>query len=138
MQNHGNKIMKLLLGLLVICYGLFTFLNASSVEATLSSNEIVQGNMAQLKIKAIGSKADFPNIRDINGVEVLGQHESQHSSFTYINGKMQNEQATTIVLTFAPQKDMTIPSYEVNIDGKIYKTDPLKLKVVGRYIRQTL
>ncbi len=132
MQNHGSikKSMKLLFGLLIICYGLFTFLNAANVKATLSSSEIVQGNMAQLKIKAIGDKVDFSNIKDIGGIKILGQHESQHSSFTYINGKVKNEQATTMILTFAPQKNMTIPSYKINIDGKVYKTDPLKLKVV--------
>ena len=35
----------------------------------------------------------------------------------YNNGKLQRE-CTILTLTFAPKKDMTIPSYKVLIDGK--------------------
>jgi len=121
---------KLLFILFTIYYSLFTLLNAAGVEAALANTEVVAGNMAQLKIKAIGNRTEFPNISYINGVKVLGRHESQNNSFTYINGEMKSQRTVTLVLTFAPQKDMTIPSYEVNIDGKIYKTDPIELKVV--------
>ena len=116
--------------LVTICYSLFTLLNAAGVEATVANSEIVVGNMAQLKIKATGNRAAFPNIREIGGVKVLGRHQGQNSSFTYVNGEMKSERTTTLVLTFAPQKDMTIPSYTVNIDGTDYKTKAIDLKVV--------
>jgi len=131
--HKGFKMQKLLLffvTLFTIHFTLFTSADAAAVEATLSNTEIVQGNMAQLKIKATGNRAEFPNISEINGVPVLGRHESQNNSYTYINGKMSNDRSTTLVLTFAPQKDMTIPAYEVNIDGTVYKTKPIALKVV--------
>jgi hypothetical protein len=114
----------------MIYYSLFTLANANGVEATVSNTEIVAGNMAQLKIKAIGNRAAFPNITEIGGAKVLGRHENQNNSFTYINGEMKSERSTILVLTFAPQKDMTIPSYAVNIDGTVYKTKPIDLKVV--------
>jgi hypothetical protein len=60
----------------------------------------------------------------------LGPHESQNSSFTYINGEKKNEHTITLTLTIAPQKDMTIPAYDVEVDGKVYKTKPIDLKVV--------
>ena len=125
-QRSVSSVQKIVLSIIM----LFTMVYGAGVEATLSNTEIVQGNMAQLKIKATGNRAAFPNITEINGVKVLGRHESQSNSYTYINGKMSNDRATTLVLTFAPQKDMTIPSYEVNVDGTVYKTDPLQLKVV--------
>ena len=130
MQNHGkNSIQKMLKSVLVL-FSLFIWLNAASVEATLSTTEVVQGNMVQLKIKAIGDKAEFPNIREIGGSQVVGRHQGQNNSFTYINGVMKNERSTSLVLTFAPQHDMIIPSYSINIDGTVYKTDPIALKVV--------
>ncbi len=121
---------KLLFILLTLTISLFTLANANGVEATVSNTEIVAGNMVQLKIKAIGNRATFPDIREIDGAKVLGRHENQNNSFTYINGEMKNERSSILVLTFAPQKDMTIPSYKVNIDGQVYKTDPIALKVV--------
>jgi len=126
MQNHGSSITKLIF----IVALTFQFLWADGVEATLSKTEVVQGNMVQLKIKAIGNRAAFPNILEIGGSQVVGRHQGQNNSFTYINGEMKNERSTSLVLTFAPQHDMTIPSYSVNIDGTVYKTDPIELKVV--------
>ena len=121
---------KLLFTLFTIYYALFTLANANGVEATVANTEIVAGNMAQLKIKAIGNRAAFPDIREVGGAKVLGRHENQNNSFSYINGEMKSERSTILVLTFAPQKDMTIPSYAVNIDGTVYKTKPIDLKVV--------
>ena len=122
--------MKILFKLSVICYLLITFLQADSVEAQLANNEVVQGNMAQLKIIAHGNRAAFPNITEIGGSKVLGRHQSSNNSFNYVNGKMTSNRSTTLVLTFSPQHDMTIPSYSVNIGGTVYKTDPIVLKVV--------
>ena len=117
--------------LLFTLFTLFTLANANGVEATVSNTEIVAGNMVQLKIKAIGNRAAFPNIREVSGAKVLGRHENQNNSFSYINGDMKSERSTILVLTFAPQNDMTIPAYKVNIDGTVYHTKPIDLKVVN-------
>ena len=130
MKNLGNLHIQKLTMIFLLCLSLFTLLQAKGVQATVSDSQIVQGNMLQLKIKATGNRAAFPNIQEIEGYPVLGRHESQNNSFTYINGEMKNERTTTLVLTIAPQKDMTIPSYTVNIDGKAYDTKPIAVKVV--------
>ena len=134
MQKFGKvSIQKIVFSIVM----LFTMVYGAGVEATLSNTEIIQGNMAQLKIKASGDKAEFPNITEIDGAPVLGRHQSQNNSYTYINGKMSNDRSVTLVLTFAPQKDMTIPSYEVKVDGTVYKTKPLQLKVRKAVMQQT-
>jgi len=137
MQNHGRFCVQRsafsvqrIFSKLKLKRSTFTLLNAASVEATLSTTEVVQGNMVQLKIKAIGNKAAFPNIQEIGGSQVVGRHQGQNNSFTYINGVVKNERSTSLVLTFAPQHDTVIPSYSINIDGTVYKTDPIALKVV--------
>jgi hypothetical protein len=129
--SKGKKRMKkLLFTLLIMYYALFSLLNAASVKATVSNSEVVQGNMIQLKITATGNMAEFPNIKKIGSAPVLGRHHGQNNSYTYINGKMKNIRTATLVLTFAPQKDMTIPSYSVNIDGTMYKTKPINIKII--------
>ncbi len=138
MQNYGKNIVQKMIKSVLILFSLLTVLNAASVEATLSTTEVVQGNMVQLKIKAIGNRAAFPDIQEVGGSQVVGRHQGQNNSFTYINGEMKNERSTSLVLTFAPQHDMTIPSYSVNIDGTVYKTDPIVLKVVKSTAPQEL
>jgi len=114
-----------------------TLLFAASVEAQLANSEVVQGNMAQLRIVAHGNRAAFPNIKMIGDAKVLGSSQRSNNSISYINGKMTTDRSTSLVLTFAPQHDMTIPAYSVNIDGKIYKTNPIALKVVKANAPQT-
>ncbi len=126
MRNHGRSISKIIL----IFSATFQFLWSASVEATLSNTEIVQGNMAQLRIVATGNRAAFPSIGEIAGSPVLGRHQGQSNSYSYINGKSESKHTTTLTLTFAPQENMIIPSYSVNIDGTVYKTEPIELKVI--------
>ena len=126
MQNHGRSMGKIIL----ILSATFQFLWSAGVSATLANTEVVQGNMAQLRIVATGNKAAFPNIREIGGAQVLGRHQSQNNSISYVNGNVTSEHTTSLTLTFAPQHDMTIPSYSINIDGTVYKTEEIKLKVI--------
>ena len=135
MQIHGNQGIQKLLFLILI---LFTFVYAAEVEvfsyvpeakALVSDTEIVAGNMIRLKIRANGDKVVFPNIEEIDSVKVLEQHEIIVNRPHYINGVLKKER-TILILTFAPHHDVTIPSYDVEIDGRMYKTKPIKIKVV--------
>jgi len=121
---------KLLFILYTLHFLLFTLLNAASVEAVLSQSEVVQGNPVQLKIIAKGDHAEFPQINEIDGVPIEGRSQTQQTSLQIINGKSTVEHTTNLILTFTPTKEIQIPSYTVNIDGKPYQTDPLKVTVV--------
>jgi len=135
MQIHGNpSIQKSLFLILMLC----SFVYATEVEvfsyvpeakALVSDTEIVAGNMIRLKIRANGDKVIFPNIEEIDGAKVLEQHEIVVNRPHYINGVLKKER-TILILTFAPHHDVTIPSYDVKIDGRMYKTKPIKIKVV--------
>ena len=127
MQNLGKYTMQKIVIVLAL---FFTFLQAASVEATVSNTEIVQGNMVQLKITAQGNRAEFPNIGEIEGAPILGRHQGQNNSISYINGSMSSKHTTTLILTFSPQHDMTVPSYAVSIDGSVYKTNPIDIKII--------
>lgn len=103
---------------------------ADGVEATVSSTEVVSGNTVELRIKAIGDDVEFPDIQMIDGQSVIGTHSGSSSSYSYINGTMKSEHATTKTFTFVPDKNVAIPSYAVKIDGKRYNTQPIEIKVV--------
>ena len=122
MQNLGK--------VLVIIAVSFQYLWSASVEATVSSMEVVSGNAVQLRIIATGDNVKFPDIQTIDGYNVQGTHTGNSSSYSYINGSMRSQHSTTKTLTFFPTKNMTIPSYEVEIEGKVYTTNPIAITLV--------
>jgi len=66
----------------------------------------------------------------IEDAPVVGQSTNSSQSYTMVNGDFKSEKTTTKILQFIPQKDMTIPSFTVNIEGQAYKTKPIDIKVV--------
>ena len=122
MRNLGKVLLVITLGL----QGLW----ADSVTASVSSTEVVSGNAVELRIKAVGDDPVFPNIQEIDGQRVMGTRSGSNSSYSFINGAMKSEYSTTKTFTFVPDKNMTIPSYKIEIDGKQYKTEEIRIKVV--------
>jgi hypothetical protein len=118
--------------LLIFIFLLSTFAQANegpvSANAVVSNKNILSGNVVSLHIRATGQQAVFPMVKNIDGVKILSSDERITNMHVYNNGKLKKE-CTILTLTFAPQKDMTIPSYEVEIEGRIYKTKPIKLKM---------
>ncbi len=99
---------------------------AGSVSATLDRQEIFRGDTAKLTITAEGNDVQFPVITKIGGTPVLGTSTAQQT--TIINGAVTQTRSKSY--TFAPQQTTKIPPFSVEVDGKVYKTDPLTLKVV--------
>jgi len=122
------NIQRLLVLILVL--SAFVYANEGPVgaKAVVSNKNILSGNIVKLHIRATGKMATFSTVKTIDGVKVLSQDERITNMHVYNNGVLQKE-CTIFTLTFAPQKDMTIPSYEVQIDGRVYKTKPIKLKM---------
>jgi len=122
MRNLGKVLLIITLALQCVW--------SDSVEATVSSTEVVSGNAVQLRIKVIGDDVEFPDIQMIDGNSIVGTHSGSSSAYIYKNGKMKSQHATTKTFTFVPTKNMTIPSYEIQIDGKKYKTLSIEIKIV--------
>ncbi|HEO98271.1 MAG: BatD family protein [Campylobacterales bacterium] len=121
--------MKKLFILTTLGYLLSGWLYAASVEAKVSATEVIEGNIAELHIRAEGDEVAFPEISEIEGATVVGTSMQSSRNMSYVNGEMKSEKITTKVIGFVPQKDLTIPSYAVKIDGKTYKTEPISIKV---------
>ncbi len=128
MRDLGKKesIIKIVLILILSISSIY----ADSVKARVSITTLIAGNSVNLEIKAIGDNIVFPRIREVAGNIVTGTSKSSSSSFTFgMNGKTY-ETSTTKNITFIPTKDLTIPSYKVQIDGKDYHTKPIDIKVI--------
>ncbi len=119
--------MKRILGKIVLLWAVTAMtLFAAAVTARLDKNEIFRGDTVNLTITAEGDQVKFPVITKIGGAPVLGTSDAQHT--TIINGNVSHSVSRTY--TFAPQKTTKIPPFSVDVDGKVFKTDPLTVKVV--------
>jgi hypothetical protein len=121
-QNLGKNLVKLIAIFLMMGATLF----AGGVTATVDKSEIYKGDSVNLTISAEGNNVKFPIITKIGGATVLGTSNAQHT--TIINGNMTQSRSRTY--TFAPQKTTKIPPFSVEVDGQVYKTAPLQVKVV--------
>lgn len=126
MTTMKNYLLILLSGF----YLLGTFSYAQSVKATVNTQEVIEGNPVTLSIKAIGGAAAFPNIDEIDGVEVMSLGTSRQSSMKITSSGMKSETSTVKKYSFVPQKDMMIPSFNVRVGSEHYKTEPIPIKVV--------
>ena len=122
MQNLGK--------LILFSIAIVQFAWSASVEATVSNSQVVQGNPVQLKITAAGDQTVFPDIQKIGDARILGQSRSSSTSITLVNGKSSRQNRTTLLLSFIPEQNMTIPSYAVVVDGTTHQTKPIKIAVV--------
>ena len=122
------NIQKLLFLILMLSTFLYANDDKPGAKTIVKNRKIVAGDIVKIRIRATGNIVVFPNIEKIDGVKVLSRNKRVTNVATYESGEFKKER-TILILTFAPQKDMTIPSYEVEIDGRVYKTKPVKLKV---------
>jgi len=125
MLNLGRVFIMIVLG--------FGLAYAESVTATVNTQEVVKGNPVQLRLKAIGASAAFPNIHDIDGAMVTNSGTSKQSSMQITINGMKNETSTVKKYIFVPEHNMTIPAYVVRIGDKQYATKPIEIKVVASH-----
>ena len=110
--------------LLFILLGISLF--ANDVSISVSNLAIYKGDTVSFTITANSADVEFPNITHIESFTILGTSNS--SSTSIINGKISRTISKTY--TFRPTKDITIPSFEIKIDGHISKTKPQKISIL--------
>ncbi len=117
--------MKKILGKIFLIITLSVNLFAG-VKASLSAPAIYKGESVNFTITAEGTDVLFPEIDEIGLYQIDGTSSSQ--STTIINGNISKQIAKTY--SFRPSKSLTIPPFEVKVDGKSYKTKRLKVEVL--------
>ena len=119
MKNLGKYVMLFLVG----C----SLLQAGSLRAFVSDSDIEPGESVVLHIKAQGDDIEFPTIEKIGDYRVKSGLSKTGYSINSINGQTSSIKEESRSLIFTPDKDMTIPPIEVKVDGKILKSDPIKI-----------
>jgi hypothetical protein len=103
---------------------------AAGVQLKVSSTRVAQGQNVRVKIVADGKEARFPAIDRIGPYPVENLRESSKLESRYVNGKFSSKTRKILSFDFYPDKSVTIPAMEVRVDGKSYRTKPVKIEVV--------
>jgi len=122
-------IKRLNLGKIVALLLLPIFIYAAEVSAFVDKKNVAKGSSVTLTIKAVGSDIEFPNINKIGNSPIKGV--SNATNIAIINGTY--SKTLTKKYRFIADKNLTIPSYSIKIEGKEYKTEPIEIKVTKQH-----
>ena len=117
--------MKLILGK-VFFIVLFTVTIFANVNVSVEPPLIYRGGVVNFIISADGDNIEFPDIKEIAGYPIIGTSSSH--SINVINGNITKNISKTY--SFKPDKNITIPPFNIKVDNKIYKTKKLNIKVL--------
>ena len=106
-------------------------LQAGSITSTVESKEILRGESVVLSIIIVGVEFDIlPDIPRIGGAKILDSHRSVQTRILTVDGKAVMEQTAVFMLEFKPTTSLSIPSFQVTIDGEIKTTKSIDIKIV--------
>jgi len=99
-----------------------------SVSATVDQSHVAFGEAFTLTLSVNGSHSNPQvGIPKIDGLNFAGP--SVNSQFSLVNGAMSQSVSLTYQVTPTRTGEFTIPALDVNVAGKIYKTEPIRLTV---------
>lgn len=116
MKNLG----KILLFALLIPHVAF-----AGVKASVDSNEVELGEMVTYTLEVTGENIARPNIRTLCNTDVIST--SSQTSIQIVNSNYQK--SYQLSYKFIPQENCIIEPIEIEIDGKIEKSNSVELKV---------
>jgi len=124
---------KFILTILSLSFLITTTVIGQNVQFTGSAKNVVRtGERFNLiyKLNAEGSNFRGPDVKNFN--VLTGPHTSQSSSVQIINGKVSRsvEYTFSYVLSAGVEGIFELQPAQVNVDGTIYKSNPVKIQVV--------
>jgi len=121
--NLGQNL-KATLAIMLLFFA--TLLSASDVSISVDKRQIYQGDSVSFTISAKGDSVEFPKVDKIGNFDV--QDRGTSYNIVMINGNLSKTRKKTYA--FMPESNVTIPSFEVKVDGNIVKTKPIDIVVV--------
>ncbi len=106
------------------------------VTATVDRNQIGIGDVINFTVSITAKSSvqvDEPRIAGLDGFDLINTSSGIETRSSYVNGRFITEQSRNFTYMMAANKkgDLFVPSVKVNVDGKIYSTDPVKVAVSG-------
>lgn len=122
--------MKHALAILFLSFLAASPVAAQEVVAGLSSNQAAVGEPVQLVVTVRGARgADVPQTLSVNGLRI--NLAGRSTQFEMRNFKMSSTLTYTYIIVPQFEGNFTIPSFDVAIEGKTYRTQAMHLAVSG-------
>lgn len=104
------------------------------VRAIVDRDNVAVGERFTVSVSVKSNESvDFgdPRLPDIDGFVLENQHSSNSVRTMFVNGKMTHEVTKGFNYVFVAQKTgtLSIGSFEVVIEGNVYRTEPILMKV---------
>ncbi len=99
---------------------------AASVTARLDNPAVYRGEPVTLTLSATGDDIEFPPLRDIAGFPIQSRGTSR--SLSIVNGHTTRTVEQRLV--FTPDRNVTIPAFDITVDGRVEHTLPLHVRVL--------
>ncbi len=112
--------MRILGSLIVLATLLF-----AQFRVYFDQNPIIQGEAAKLILEGIGKDVQLPKLSKVGPFPIASS--ATEESYVQINSKLQHKKR--VIITFYPTSEVNVPPLEAKIDGKIYKSKPITLKI---------
>ncbi len=123
-----GKIMKRVF--LALALFLPLCLSAQEIAAGLSDNQAQVGEPIQLMVTVRGARgAEVPEKLQVNGLQI--NLAGRSTQFEMRNFKMSSTLTYTYLVVPQFEGEFTIPSFEVKIEGKTFRTQAMRLSVSG-------
>ena len=107
--------------------------------ASINKNPALQGEKIRIEFSINAKGKDFraPNFKDFRILS--GPNPSTSSSYSFVNGKSQNQTTTTYSYILIAQKigSLTIGSATINAKGKQYKSNPITIEIVKNNVQKS-
>jgi len=124
MSTLGRYIRVLVL--LIFSVGV---LFAGKLSMNVSSKYVAEGDSVKVTLSAKSKDVKFPDVVDVGGFPVFNTGASSEYSLQSNGQRTTMGYSKSYTFSFYPEVNMTLPEYSVMIDGKEYKTKPVKIVV---------
>jgi len=123
---------KMIISLLLVSIGLGAEIEFS---ASVDRTTVGLGEPLQLTVTVAGtniSRVPRPQLPALDGFDNLGSSQSQSTSISIVNGRMQQQTAISFIYTLVPKKlgELTIGSCRLIYNNTEYTTEPIAINVV--------
>ncbi len=116
MKNLGKIVLFLLLA---------QYMAHASIKATVDAKSVEIGDMVTYSLHLYGEDVTRPNIHTLCGTDVIST--GSQTRIEMLNGNI--SRTNILSYKFLPQKSCIIEPIEVEIDGKIQKSNSVKIEV---------
>ncbi len=121
--------MKRVLKIIILNLFVANLLMASVVKVQVNSTRVVPGQSLRVKLIAQGDNVKFPTFQKIDSYPIESIHKSSDLESRFVNGQLVTKNQKILSFEIYPDKNITIPSMDIEVDGQIYKTNPIKVEV---------